>query len=44
MRGFKIANATVGQQLREACAKVELLRGVGVSGSLSTQADVLTMT
>jgi transposase len=27
MRGFKIANATVGQQLREACAKVELLRG-----------------
>jgi len=26
MRGFKIANASVGQQLREACAKVERLR------------------
>jgi len=26
MRGFKIANAAVGQQLREACAKVERLR------------------
>lgn len=26
MRGFKIANASVGQQLREACAKVERMR------------------